>query len=61
MLTSPPAVAIALSLVTLGAAAPQPMIGTQAPGFELADGSGKKVSLVGLKGKVVVLHFAASW
>jgi thiol-disulfide isomerase/thioredoxin len=36
-------------------------IGSQAPGFELADLSGKKVTLADFKGKVVILDFWATW
>lgn len=35
--------------------------GAQAPDFELLDGSGNKVTLQSLKGKVVVLDFWGSW
>lgn len=38
-----------------------PMIGDQAPPFELAATNGDTLSLEGWKGKFVVLHFGASW
>lgn len=43
------------------AAADQPMIGEPAPGFRLESLSGEVVDLQGLRGKIVVLHFATSW
>lgn len=39
----------------------QPMIGQPAPAFNLSDLNGKQVSLLGLRGNLVVIHFAASW
>jgi peroxiredoxin len=39
----------------------QPMIGQPAPLFELKDIDGKTYSLEQLKGKYVVIHFAATW
>ena len=39
----------------------QPVLGFQAPAFELKSLEGRAISLVGLKGKYVVLHFAATW
>lgn len=38
-----------------------PMIGEKAPPFELSTVAGDTVTLEGLKGKFVVLHFGASW
>lgn len=38
-----------------------PKEGTPAPDFELLDGSGKKVSLQSLRGKVVVIDFWGTW
>lgn len=38
-----------------------PKEGNPAPDFELVDGSGKKVSLQSLKGKVVVIDFWGTW
>jgi cytochrome oxidase Cu insertion factor (SCO1/SenC/PrrC family) len=57
---------VAGSAGTIGAqkgseAAPQPMIGTAAPGFELQSIGGDTLSLAGLRGKFVVIHFGASW
>lgn len=37
------------------------MVNLQAPDFSLSDLSGKRVTLAGLKGKVVVLDFWATW
>lgn len=39
----------------------QPMIGENAPDFNLKDLSGDMVTLSKLKGNFVVVHFAASW
>jgi peroxiredoxin len=39
----------------------QPMIGQPAPLFELKGTDGKKYSLDQLKGKYIVIHFAATW
>ncbi len=39
----------------------QPMIDEEAPAFSLETVSGETVSLDKLKGKIVVIHFAASW
>ncbi len=62
---------IVIALVALGAgtiraqeeseAAPQPMIGMDAPGFELQSIGGDTLSLADLRGKFVVIHFGASW
>ena len=43
----------------LGALETEP--GRQAPGFRLEGTDGRPVSLAGLRGKFVVLHFAATW
>jgi thiol-disulfide isomerase/thioredoxin len=40
---------------------PRPDVGFQAPPFALKAPDGRMVSLEGLRGKVVVLHFWASW
>ncbi len=39
----------------------QPMIGQSAPSFELKTLEGKSYSLEKLKGKPIVIHFAATW
>ena len=39
----------------------QPMLGEPAPAFSLADLQGKTLSLADLRGRLVVLHFGASW
>jgi cytochrome oxidase Cu insertion factor (SCO1/SenC/PrrC family) len=57
---------VVFSAGTIGAeegteAAPQPLIGTAAPGFELQGIDSDTYSLSGLKGKYVVIHFGASW
>ena len=39
----------------------QPMIGENAPDFNLKDLNGGVVKLSELQGKFVVIHFAASW
>ncbi len=59
----PPAPAAkAAAPVTRTHAAKHPWFGKPAPPFDLArlDGTGK-LSLASLRGKVVVLHFGASW
>jgi cytochrome oxidase Cu insertion factor (SCO1/SenC/PrrC family) len=43
------------------AAVLQPMIGMDAPGFELEGITGDTLSLADLRGKFVVIHFGASW
>jgi peroxiredoxin len=51
-------------LFTLGAAcaaSPQPKLGESAPDFSLQTIGGEALSLAGLRGKVLVLHFAATW
>ena len=52
---------LALTLLTTGVAADQPMLGQSAPEFRLKDHAGKTLSLTALRGKLVVLHFGASW
>src|SRR4029450_297611 len=42
-------------------AIPSPLVGRPAPTFELTTFDGKAVRLESLRGKVVVLHFCASW
>ena len=39
----------------------QPMIGEDAPTFELPSLSGKTVSLEDYRGETLVLHFGAGW
>ncbi len=53
-------VAVATTLLVAAAGA-QPMIGTAAPGFDLATVGGGSLSLGDLEGRYVVLHFGASW
>jgi hypothetical protein len=50
--------ALALALAAL--AAPS-LLGRAAPSFRLNDLEGRAVSLEGLRGRFVVLHFGASW
>ncbi len=38
-----------------------PMIGEQAPAFELEEVDGGSTSLEGLRGRWVVIHFGTSW
>lgn len=55
---------LAIVLVTLGtalAAPPQLKIGENAPDFSLRTLGGDELSLAGLRGTVLVLHFAATW
>lgn len=57
-------VCLAIVLFTLGAAGatpPQPKIGEAAPDFSLRTIAGDELSLAGLRGGVLVLHFAATW
>ena len=42
-------------------AAEQPMIGFEAPAFDLPTLDGGSLSLADLRGKFVVLHFGAGW
>jgi hypothetical protein len=56
--------ALAASLVGSAAAAadrPQPMLGEPAPSFRLPDLSGQTRSLEEWRGRLIVLHFGASW
>jgi cytochrome oxidase Cu insertion factor (SCO1/SenC/PrrC family) len=41
--------------------AQHPMIGGEAPQFELQEVGGGTVTLASLKGRYVVIHFGASW
>lgn len=54
---------VVLLAVAARAAEParQPMLGEPAPAFSLADLQGKTQSLADLRGRLVVLHFGASW
>jgi len=52
---------IVCAATALSAQDEQPMIGQQAPSFELKASDGKTYSLAQLKGKYVVIHFAATW
>jgi hypothetical protein len=57
---------IVLTVVAGGVMAQQgveshPWIGEMAPAFELAGIEGDTLSLAKLKGKLVVIHFGASW
>jgi len=52
---------LAFTSVNLNAQDEQPMIGQKAPLFELKTSEGKIYSLEQLKGKYVVIHFAATW
>lgn len=40
---------------------PQPALGESATDFELLTLEGRKVALKDLRGKLVVIHFAATW
>jgi peroxiredoxin len=54
----------AIFLLTLGtawAAPTQPRIDESAPGFSLRTLAGEELSLAGLRGTILVLHFAATW
>jgi hypothetical protein len=56
--------AVAASLVASAVAAadrPQPMLGEPAPSFGLPDLSGQIRSLEEWRGRLIVLHFGASW
>jgi peroxiredoxin len=54
-------IAIVFASVGLYAQDEQPMIGQRAPLFELKDVDGKTYSLEQLKGKYIIIHFAATW
>jgi len=54
-------VVVLLSLEIAARDQKQPMIGEPAPAFTLKSLDGKVVSLEQQRGKLVVLHFAASW
>jgi len=41
--------------------ASHPWIGNEAPAFHLSTTAGDSLSLAGLEGKFVVIHFGASW
>jgi hypothetical protein len=60
-----PAVAVAIGLAGSLAMAEDPaaaMLGQAAPSFRLADvRTGEKVALEAFRGRLVVLHFGASW
>jgi cytochrome oxidase Cu insertion factor (SCO1/SenC/PrrC family) len=52
---------VAVPCAAVGAAG-QPMIGEPAPPFRLTDlQTGQPLGLEDLRGKIVVLHFGASW
>jgi peroxiredoxin len=48
-------------LVSVSAEMKQPMLGEDAPDFDLPSVKDKSVPLKSLHGKFVVIHFAASW
>lgn len=48
-------------LALAGPAAAEVRVGDAAPGFTLADRDDRPLTLASLRGKVVVLHFTASW
>ena len=57
---------VTLSLIGTGSGSPpgppdQPMLRHPAPTFRLKDLTGKVVSLEGLRGRFLVVHFTASW
>ncbi|PYV92622.1 MAG: hypothetical protein DMG05_03935 [Acidobacteria bacterium] len=54
-------VVVLLSAETAARDQKRPMIGEPAPAFSLKSLDGKVVSLEQQRGKLVVLHFAASW
>jgi len=51
----------ALAALSAGPITESPLVGKAAPGFTLEDLAGKKVSLAGYKGKVVLINFWATW
>ena len=53
--------AFAISMLCFAAEQRQPMIGEAAPAFRLTSIDGRSVALADLRGKNVVIHFAASW
>ncbi|HLG40017.1 MAG TPA: TlpA disulfide reductase family protein, partial [Chitinophagaceae bacterium] len=52
---------VVFSSLVLNAQDEQPMIGQPAPLFALKTSDGKVYSLEQLKGRYVVIHFAATW
>ncbi|MGE0454602.1 MAG: TlpA family protein disulfide reductase [Vicinamibacteria bacterium] len=54
------AAALLLAAPRVSAQAP-PLLGQPAPPFRLADLEGRTLSLGDLRGRLVVLHFGASW
>jgi len=53
--------AAAAFLATAGEGAPPPLLDKPAPAFRLRGVDGATVPLGDLRGKVIVLHFGASW
>ena len=57
-----PAAVLAAALLTApGEAAPPPLLGQPGPAFHLRSVEGFNLSLADLRGKIIVLHFGASW
>jgi cytochrome oxidase Cu insertion factor (SCO1/SenC/PrrC family) len=52
---------LVFALAAAGGPVEQPMLGEPAPPFRLKDLEGRTLSLADLRGKLVVLHFGASW
>jgi thiol-disulfide isomerase/thioredoxin len=58
---TPPKSARAVSSVPLRPTRSSAIVGSEAPDFTLQDSSGRLVNLRGLRGKVVVVDFWATW
>lgn len=52
---------LVVALASSPVAAEQPMLGHSAPVFRLKDLDDNVVSLADLRGRMVVVHFGASW
>jgi len=53
--------ALLVGLAATPGAAAEPIVGGEAPLFELTTMAGESLALADLKGRLVVLHFGAGW
>ncbi len=61
LVLAPDAVAGAATPEPMEAGPPSPLLGKQAPNFELIDTDGRRVSLASYKGRPVLINFWATW